>query len=356
MSLLNYFQSQFTACRQHTEELVQKAVGELFYRQVHPEFSPIGWHYGHIIYTQELWLLRRTAGYPPLLEKHQDQLLAQDGLPKPLRQGLPPYEWLQEYGDKVNYLCWQYLGRLSIDGRKQQERLWHWLLQHEAQHCETMSFLLAMAGVDVGTPPIQERSVTGTIPAGSLVLGSNSILSLDNEQPAQSIYLPEFKLDPQPVTVNEYMQFIEADGYHDPQYWSKASWQWLKENQITKPLYWQTEAGSLPVYGVSWYEACAYAQFVGKRLPTEAEWEKACQYYPELLGKVWQWTSSKFAPYAGFRPFPYQGYSANYFDDRHYVLRGGSWVTLPWAKRSSFRNWYLPTTRELFAGILLVYS
>ncbi|NEO26333.1 MAG: SUMF1/EgtB/PvdO family nonheme iron enzyme, partial [Kamptonema sp. SIO4C4] len=176
-----------------------------------------------------------------------------------------------------------------------------------------------------------------------------------------------------------------------------GGWHWLQENPVSQPLYWcdAPEWEEHPVCGVSWYEAEAYANFVGKRLPTEAEWEKAACWHPEqgnnwlypwgnaapttqccnhntmvghttpvnaypggqspsgcwdMLGNVWEWTNSWFAGYSGFQYFPYKGYSQVYFDGQHRVLRGGSWATRPWAIRSSFRNWYHPWVRQLFVG------
>ena len=123
------------------------------------------------------------------------------------------------------------------------------------------------------------------------------------------------------------------------------------------PLYWNADRSvdRSAVCGVSWYEADAYARFVGKRLPTESEWEKAA-LIQNMLGEVWQWTSTWFAPYPDFESYPYPGYSQTYFDQAHRVLKGGSWATFPWAMRNAFRNWYYPHVREIFSGFRCVCS
>ena len=376
------------SCRTRTLSLVEGIDKDTFCNQAHPNFSPVGWHLGHIAYTEYHWILKYFAELPPLFPYYH-KLFSADGLPKHQREKLPSWEFIHEYLRIVREKALAYLEQAPIDN---QARLWRWLVQHECQHSETISIVLQLHNLKKGKFPPLPSCLTELpspemvkIPAGYFSMGNDTIYAQDNEKPTHQVYLDTYSLDRYPVTCGEYKKFMAAGGYDNPRWWSKVGWQWLQNTQepITQPLYWKADDrwDSYPVYGVSWYEAEAYAKFAGKRLPTEAEWEKAANFEEinlhhcnhnnlvgattpvnayengqsiygcyDLLGNVWEWTNTWFDGYQGFEYYPYTGYSQVYFDGQHRVLRGGSWATRPWALRPSFRNWYYPHMRQIFAG------
>lgn len=390
-------------CRNGTLALFESVDYDTFCRQAHPEFSPVGWHLGHIAYTEALWLLERCAGKPPQFQQYH-RLLAADGLPKGERVFLPTISEVRCYLDTIRKQVFEYLEIAPLD---EQERLWRFILQHESQHSEIISFILQLQRrknhINHQSFTNDKEQVTADetemieIPSGEFEMGNDTLDALDNEIPIHRVYLDKYWIDRYPVTIKQYRQFIHAGGYTKSEFWSPEGWQWLQKNSITQPLYWQEETTqeNHPVSGVSWYEADAYARFIGKRLPTEAEWEKAASWdikngcrrtYPwgemepnsqlcnhnnihqqttavnnylegqsafglvDVLGNVWEWTATWFDGYPGFEFFPYRGYSKVYFDGQHRVLKGGSWATRPWALRCSFRNWYYPSVRQIIAG------
>ncbi|MEL6500566.1 MAG: SUMF1/EgtB/PvdO family nonheme iron enzyme [Cyanobacteria bacterium J06623_1] len=384
----------FGQARLNTLDLLAQIDESLFFQQVHSEFSPIGWHFGHIAFTEAYWILEYLADSPLAVPESYQSLFAADGLPKHERQNLPCIATIKQYLQTVRSKTLKYLATAPII---QQERLWRWLIQHEGQHCETISFLWQLyrqqnldivdfshSSLVIKTNKTQatlssDSSEMVEVKAGKFMLGCNAVNALDNERPADEIYLDTFMIDRYPVTCEQYLKFMTSGGYQQAKYWSEAGWQWLQQYPVNQPLYWSNNPDWLdhPVAGVSYYEAEAYANFIQKRLPTEVEWEKAAQgasfncnhgrlighttpvdTYEEasrygcqdMLGNVWEWTASWFDGYAGFTPYPYLGYSKVYFDGEHRVLRGGSWATSKEGLRTSFRNWYHPQVRQIFAG------
>ncbi|MEG3938811.1 ergothioneine biosynthesis protein EgtB [Microcoleus sp. S36b_A3] len=415
-------------CRRGTFKLFADIDCDTFCRLAHPDFSPVGWHLGHIAYTEDLWLLQRCALLKPVFPEYH-QLFAADVLPKKQRVFLPALPEVKLYLDAVRKKVLDYLEIAPIE---EQERLWRFMIQHESQHCETVAFVLQMqrkegrrdrdldADTRINYPqggrrqreerilmpdsrcpmpdapcPIPNSEIE--IPGGEFYMGSDAAEALDNERSRHLCYLEAYAIDRYPVTCGQYRDFMASGGYQNPDWWSVEGWKWLKVHLVDRPLYWSENPAlnNHPVCGVSWYEAEAYCNFAGKRLPSEAEWEKAASWdaanqtnrtYPwgeappnaslcnhgnnlantspvdafpkgasatgccDMLGNVWEWTASTFDAYPGFESYPYKGYSQVYFDGEHRVLKGGSWATFPQAMRSSFRNWYYPGVRQIIAG------
>jgi gamma-glutamyl hercynylcysteine S-oxide synthase len=249
-----------------------------------------------------------------------------------------------------------------------------------------------------------------SFPGGLVEIGTDDrSVAYDNERPRHAIEVAPFRIDVNPVTNGDFLIFIAAGGYATPEYWSEAGWHWLTDAGVNAPKYWELLDGEWttrsmdritpvdprhPVCHVCYHEAEAFARFIGKRLPTEIEWEVAASWdpaggrrvypwgnqpadrrianldqltfgtapigsYPRnvsplgcygMIGDVWEWTSSDFGPWPGFESFPYKEYSEVFFGPEYKVLRGGSWATRPGAIRNTFRNWDYPIRRQIFSG------
>ena len=382
--------------RTHTLHLIAVVDDHDFRRQMHSDFSPLGWHLGHIGVVESFWV-RQQCQRQPSLSPAYDFFFTPTENPKAERNQLPAREELLTYLNTVREQTLRFLAQTTFHTEHPLLRdgnIFSMLLQHEEQHLETMLVILQLLGAAhyesarrfaddtmwgehirqqyspaacriVGIQSSREMS---RLSEGITFMGSDDIgETLDNERPRHEVRVPAFSIDRWPVTNGEFLRFIERGGYEDPSCWSADGWQWCQQQAIRHPLYWReitvghwveldfAQAYPLaleqPVRCVSWYEADAYARWVGKRLPTETEWEYAAvSDRLSGVGHAWEWTTTWFHPYPGFRAHPYEGYSVPYFDQHHRVLRGGSWVTREHVRRPTFRNWYHPGMRAIFSG------
>ena len=274
--------------------------------------------------------------------------------------------------------------RLLADGF-----VYEMLLAHEHQHNETMLQLLQMVEsyepVEVDPGPAAERPADGPemveLEGGSYEIGAGPRgFAYDNERPRHPVEVAPFAIDRTPVTNAAYIEFLEHTGAEPPMYWERDG-----EDGWVRTAMGRTESvdPGLPVIHVSWHEADTFARWAGKRLPTEIEWEAAAAGAEreranldqlsfgcapagayagaaadcgavQMLGDVWEWTSSDFTAYPGFEAFPYPEYSEAFFGDTYKVLRGGAWATRRDVIRISFRNWDHAERRQIFAGLRCV--
>jgi iron(II)-dependent oxidoreductase len=185
--------------------------------------------------------------------------------------------------------------------------------------------------------------------------------AFDNERPRHQAFVPAFAIARRPVSNATWMHFVEGGGYERREWWSDEGWAWKEEYDITHPEGWTADGprdhdDHRPVLHVSWFEADALARSHGARLPSEAEWERAATWTRDPLqdtGHVWEWTSTWFHGYPGFRAHPYREYSEVFFGEDYRVLRGASWATSERVRSLTFRNWDLPLRRQIFAGVRL---
>jgi iron(II)-dependent oxidoreductase len=307
------------------------------------------------------------------------------------------------------------------------------ILEHEAMHQETLLYMWhrlpleakrAPAGYAPRTEGATPLQFDITVPGGTAPLGVGADdveFSWDNERPRTVAEVDEFAIDAHNVTNEAFLEFVQAGGYRDPQYWRADDFAWITEHRIEHPLFWEREGDaaatpnvsnfmwrgmfqrfplpmSWPVY-VSQAEAFAFANWRGRRLPTEAEYQRAAfgsstgesRKYPwgnaepdatrgvfdfaswdpepagsrpggmsgwaihDLAGNGWEWTGTVFAPFDGFTPIPsYPEYSADFFDGEHFVMKGASPATARELLRPSFRNWFRPRYPYVYAGFRTV--
>ena len=409
--------------RKRTQVLTEAVSDQDLVAQHSPLMSPLVWDLTHVGNQEELWLLRDVGGRDPILPPAVDELYDAFQHPRSDRPSLPLLdpEQSRRYVSDVRGRVLDLLETVPLQGRPLVEDgfAFAMIVQHEQQHDETMlaTHQLRRGEPVLAAPPPAVPAVAGVlpaevlVPAGTFTMGtSTDVWALDNERPAHEVDLPAYWIDSVPVSNGDYLRFLEDGGYDNERWWTPAGWAHVRKAGLYAPQFWSREGagwvrrrfGRLeaippaePVMHVSWYEAAAYARWAGRRLPTEAEWEKAARFDPvsgrsrrfpwgddepteqvanlgqrhlqpapvgaypagasplgvqQLVGDVWEWTSSDLAGYPGFLAWPYREYSEVFFGSEYKMLRGGSFATDAAACRGTFRNWDYPIRRQIFAG------
>ena len=290
-------------------------------------------------------------------------------------------------------------------------RVYTLVIEHELMHHETLLYMVqqldrSMVRRPADLPAHVTRGATApgsaSIPGGIVTLGADFAavpFGWDNEFESHPEPVAGFAIDTTPVRNSEWLEFMAAGGYRRPELWNADAWAWKERVGHAHPVFWArrgdqwryvalfdelplADVGDWPVY-VSWAEADAFARWRGADLPTEAEWHAAAEGAPwgdgangnldlthwsptpvgsyasgasqhgvlDLVGNGWEWTKSRFGPFPGFTAWArtYSGYSADFFDEHHYVMLGASWATDRALVRRSFRNWFQPHYPFVFA-------
>jgi gamma-glutamyl hercynylcysteine S-oxide synthase len=351
------------AARRRTFELVGHLSTAQLEGQIDPIMSPLVWDLAHIAAYEDLWLVHRFAGEPLL---HPELAAVYDAFetPRTVRGEIELLDTAaaRAYLDEVRARV-----RHTLEDRAPDPVLHEMVIRHELQHTETMRQAMELGGVLAPGEPLL-RPVAGAddwvaVPGGPFTMGAgDGGFAYDNERPAHTVEVAPFAIARRPVTNGTWMRFAEGGGYERREWWSDEGWAWKEDYDITHDPAVAAGDPEAPACHVSWFEADAFARAHGARLPTEAEWERAATWDQGTdgssgalagIGQVWEWTSSTFGGYPGFRPYPYREYSEVFFGDGYRVLRGGSWATAPRVATRTFRNWDLPQRRQIFSGVRL---
>ena len=422
----NTLLKQFEETRSRTLELVKTLEKDDFGVQTAYFTSPPKWHLGHVSWLNEIVLSKTQKNYEFYSEefsKYLNSYYNQFGKPHDkAKRGLmsrPTVDQILEYYDIITKKVTDVLQNSLTP---EASYLFTMSIHHECQHQELLVYDLKHLLGDQYRPvrmttvekPSSLKQESIKIPGGIYKMGySGNDFCYDIELPEHKVYLNDFQIENFPVTNAQYLEFIEVDGYDDFSFWLSDGWDVAKKNEWNAPMYWEKEDGEWftrdfvgkrkinpnePVCHVSFYEAMAFCKWAGKRLPTEAEWEKAALWNDEensktifpwgnqpptqnhanlldsciwsctnvgsyengkshygcyqMIGDVWEWTSSEFVGFPGFKS-GFDEYNDKWFTNQK-VLRGGSFGTPALSMRGSYRNFFRLDERWMFSGFRCV--
>ncbi len=417
---------QLTDARARTCALVDHLSEEQLVGPRLPTTNPLRWEIGHTAYFYEYWILRHHYKNDPILPDI-DQLFDSIHIPHDSRWdlNLPTIKDTVEYMQTVKDRVIAHLANGKDDAVR--DYLTQYAIFHEDMHCEAFTYTRQTLSYPVPSIPMSPASSNdidayvgdASIPEGDFYLGAerNEGFVFDNEKWAHKQHVQSFEIAKTVVTNSEYEEFVNDGGYKQSKYWCDEGWQWVNSAGISHPIYWRKSDISSEweirwfdqwkqleprkaMVNVNWYEANAYCNWAGRRLPTELEWEVAASAEPasnglelsrnkrkfpwgseipsnkfanlngetlgpisadeksagdsafgcrQMIGNVWEWTSTIFQPYPDFSPDMYADYSQPLFG-KTYVTRGGCWATRARLIRNTWRNYYGPDRNDVFTG------
>jgi ergothioneine biosynthesis protein EgtB len=416
--------------RQRSRQLFDIVRPDAYYSRPISLRHPIVFYEGHLPAFSLNTLVKKALGRPGV-DEHLERLFARgiDPESEASASGSQPTEWpsrdeVRRFANECDQLILEALANAPLEQPEHpllhEAQAVYAILEHEAMHQETMLYMWhqlpyeqkrAPADVSVDAAGTTPSPVKVAVPAGRATLGARPgeiPFGWDNEFPGLIADVPAFEIDVHNVTNEQFIDFVDAGGYRQSQWWTAETFAWVRDEGIEHPRFWARRNGAWkwrgmfeeidlprawPVY-VSQAEAAAYARWKGARLPSEAEYHRAAfgepsgqerQYpwgdaapdasrglfdftswspvaagrYPagqsawgvhDLMGNGWEWTSTEFAPFDGFRAMAsYPEYSADFFDGQHFVMKGASPATAAELLRRSFRNWFRPNYPYVYA-------
>ncbi|HBB95652.1 MAG TPA: ergothioneine biosynthesis protein EgtB [Blastocatellia bacterium] len=431
----------YKSVRARTLEIVAPLEIEDYVIQTAEFMSPPRWHIGHTSWFFETVLQKFQPGYRTYSEdflfyfnSYYEGFGARIERPKRGTRSRPTVAETKKYRAHIDEQMSRFIQDVSSrDDADAILKIVRLGLEHEMQHQELLVYdikhlLCDQFDAPMKAVPRSTESVSGMVEiegglfelgydctgkdAGEPPAGMRALpFAWDNEKPQHKVWLEDFSIDRAPVSNGEYLEFINHGGYKDFRWWYSAGWEKVNTEHWQAPLYWEqhdtewmirdfaglhraSDKANEPVYHVSFLEASAYAKWAGKRLPTEAEWEKAATFssslnskqdfpwgnaepdesrgnlfenglwsvaptgaFPEgqtarglhqMIGDVWEWTTSDYVPYPGFKS-EFDEYNDKWFVGQK-VLRGGSFATPRIHIRSTYRNFFHPEERWMIAG------